>query len=249
MSVLALTRRGMADLRTSPAGVIPDLIAPTFLFLAALGIFGRLADLNNFSTNDFTSFVVPFGMVQAAGLVGSGAGVNFGQDIRTGLFDRLLLMPVRRAALLISAGIAATVRAAIAVVFLLLLGLALGARPTGPGNLLLSVGLAVAFGAVAAGWGLFVALRTGTSAAAPIMQAPIILLLVLGPAYAPRELLAGWLQPIAAVNPVSRLLEAARAPFLHGATWSSTWPGLVSVAAMLLVLYAAAAWLLSRHNR
>ena len=59
-------------------------------------------------------------------------------------------------------------------------------------------------------------------------------------AYAPRELLSDWLRAIADVNPVTHVLEGVRQGFVGDVTWADTWPALVSVAGMVLVLGAFA---------
>jgi ABC-type polysaccharide/polyol phosphate export permease len=160
-----------------------------------------------------------------------------------------VVAPAPRLGLLAATGVSAALRALLSVAVVLAVGFLLGAEVSSIGGLLLAVGLALWFAAVAAGWGLVVALRTGNPGAAPLMQAPIILLLILGPAFAPRDLLAGWLKPIAAVNPVTRVMEAVQAPFTGGASWGSTWPGLLALAVLTVLLYGVAARLLSSWER
>ena len=59
-------------------------------------------------------------------------------------------------------------------------------------------------------------------------------------AYAPRELLAGWLRAIADVNPVTHVLEGVRQGFVGDVTWAETWPALVAIAGLVLVFGALA---------
>ena len=54
------------------------------------------------------------------------------------------------------------------------------------------------------------ALRLRTISAAPAMQVPVFLILFLAPVYVPVDLLHGWIQSVARVNPVTPMLEAAR---------------------------------------
>ena len=55
-------------------------------------------------------------------------------------------------------------------------------------------------------------------------------------AYAPRDVLTGWLATVADVNPVTYLLEASRAAELTGLGWAELWPALVALSALLIVL-------------
>jgi ABC-2 type transport system permease protein len=46
--------------------------------------------------------------------------------------------------------------------------------------------------------------------AGPVMQMPVFLILFFAPVYVPIELLQGWIEAVASVNPVTALLEAGR---------------------------------------
>ena len=82
--------------------------------------------------------------------------------------------------------------------------------------------LGIGFSAVAACWAMGVALRARTIQAAPLMQVVIFLSVFTSVAYAPREVLTGWLHTAANINPVTHILEVgagrrARAPELADA--------------------------------
>lgn len=243
---MSLGRRSLADLVREPGGVLPELITPTFLYLAVAWMFGGLADLPGFGGGDYVSFLLALGILQAGGLVGAAAGVPVARDLQTRFFDRLLVAPTSRYALLAATGAAAAVRALLSVLAVLAVGFLLGADVSGAGGLLLAVLLTLWFAGVCAGWGLVVALRTRSPGSAPLMQAPVILFLSLAPAFAPRDLLADWLRPVATANPLTWVLEAVQAPFTGGASWDSTWPGIVALAALTALFYGVAARQLSR---
>jgi ABC-2 type transport system permease protein len=81
------------------------------------------------------------------------------------------------------------------------------------------------------------------------MQAGMLGAVLLTTAYAPLALLQGWLQQVARLNPVTRVLEAARQGFLGSVDWAHTWPGLVALAGMLLVLGSLALREMGRMGR
>ena len=60
------------------------------------------------------------------------------------------------------------------------------------------------------------ALHFKSQSAAPLMQAGILAFIFLTPAYAPLALLQGWLHDVAEVNPMTRVIEAARQGFVGG---------------------------------
>ena len=59
-------------------------------------------------------------------------------------------------------------------------------------------------------WAAGVALRFRTIQAGPLMQMPVFAVLFFAPVYVPLSLLDGWIHALAAVNPVTRVLEAGR---------------------------------------
>jgi ABC-2 type transport system permease protein len=53
-------------------------------------------------------------------------------------------------------------------------------------------------------------MRFRTIQAGPIMQMPVFLILFFAPVYVPIDLLSGWIEAVATVNPVTYILEAGR---------------------------------------
>ena len=71
-------------------------------------------------------------------------------------------------------------------------------------------GLAALVNVAAVLWSAGVALRLRTIQAGPIMQMPVFLILFFAPVYVPLGLLSGWIHGVAVVNPLTRVLDAAR---------------------------------------
>jgi ABC-2 type transport system permease protein len=73
------------------------------------------------------------------------------------------------------------------------------------------------------------------------MQAGMFVMILTTTAYAPLELLTGWLQDVARINPVTQVVEAARQGFVIGeVTWAETWPGLLALAGLVALMAAFA---------
>ena len=70
------------------------------------------------------------------------------------------------------------------------------------------------------------------------MQVAVFLSVFTSVAYAPREVLTGWLRHAADLNPVTYLLEASRAAELSALGWSELWPGVLAVAGLVAGLGA-----------
>lgn len=236
----ALMARARNELLRVPAAAIPGVLAPAIFFLGINGVFGSLTNLTGFSSDSYASFTIPVSMLQGAGFTGAAAGVNLARDIERGWLDRLLVSPAPRWALLGSILAAAAARSLIPATFVFAIALAIGAHFPGADGLLVTYAMVVLTAAFAAGWGTMLALRYRSQSAAPLMQAGMLALVFLTPAYAPASLLQGWLHDVAELNPMTDVIEAARQGFVGSVTWSDTWPGLLAAAALAAVLGAVA---------
>jgi ABC-type multidrug transport system permease subunit len=235
-ALAALMARATNELVRVPGAIIPGVLAPTIFFLGINGVFGNLTELTGFNTDSYASFLIPVSMMQAAGFTGAAAGVNLARDIEQGRLDRLLVTPTPRWVLLGSTVLAAATRSFAPATFVLIVALAIGAHFPGLDGLAMAYLMVAGMALVAACWGSMLALRFRTQSASPLMQAGMLALIFLTPAYAPLELLQGWLQTVAEINPVTQVLEATRQGFVGELSWGDTWPGIVAVAGMATLL-------------
>lgn len=83
------------------------------------------------------------------------------------------------------------------------------------------------------------------------MQQGVFLAVFLSTAYTPQALLRGWLADVADLNPVTYVLELARQATVSGIdpSFSHTYPGLLALGGMGLVLGALAMVGLRRMGR
>jgi ABC-type multidrug transport system permease subunit len=245
--VTTLIRRAANEILRVPGAAIPGVLAPTIFFLGLSAVFGNLTLLPGFTTDTYQSFIIPVSLMQGAGFTGAATGVNLARDIEQGWFDRLLVSPAPRPVLLAGLVLSASLRALVPAVVLLAVGFALGVEWPGTTGLGVAILLVMGMGTTAALWASAVALKFKTQSAAPLMQAGMFTLILTTTAYAPLELLTGWLQTVAEYNPVTQVVEAARQGFVTGtATWSETWPGLLCLAG-LIALFGW--WALRGMNR
>jgi len=235
-TVWALMRRALNEIVRVPGAAIPGVLAPTIFMLGLTSVFGKLTLLPGFTTDDFMSFLIPVSLMQGAGFTGAATGVNLARDIELGWFDRLIVAPPARSSLLAGLVLSASMRALIPMTFLLIVGFSFGVHFPGVGGLLLAVGLAAGFAAVAASWGITLALRFKTQSAAPLMQAGIFMAVLFTASYAPLALLTGWLHTVATYNPVRFIIDAARQGFVGHVAWDTTLQGLLALAGLAVVM-------------
>ena len=247
---LVLWRRSLNEVTRVRGALLPATIAPVIFLLGMSGQFGRLTGLDGFPTDSYMSWIVPLSCLQGAGFAGAATGANLARDIEQGWFDRLLVAPVPRPALVIGPILGAITRAMVPATVVLLVGLALGAELPGGVLGLLALYLASAgFCAVAGFWGVFMAVTFRTQQAGPLMQQGVFLMVFLSTAYTPEVLLRGWLADVAHLNPVTYVLELARQATVLDPSLAHTLPGLAALAGMLVFFGALSLYGLRRMGR
>jgi ABC-2 type transport system permease protein len=236
----AMLRRSMNELLRVPGAAIPGVLAPTIFFLGLTAVFGSLTLLPGFDAQSYASFMIPVSLMQGAGFTGAATGVNLARDIEMGLFDRFLASPAPRWVLLAGLVGSASLRALIPGTFLFVVAMIVGADFPGIDGLIVAVIAVMGMGIVAACYAVAIALKFRTQSAAPLMQAGMLTLILTTTAYAPLALLTGWLATVAEYNPVTQVIDAVRQGYVGSVTWADTWPGIVTMVALIAVMGALA---------
>lgn len=236
-----LVDRALNEIRRVPGATVPAVVAPTLVLLGITGVLGKLADTTQFThAPNFITFLLPWGLLQAASFAGGATGVNLARDAEEGFLDRLLVAPMPRSMVLLSNAAGAAARTVPAIVVMLAVAAIFGADFPGPGGVLIVSAVALGFAMLAAGWAMFIGLVTRSQSAAPLMQAPVLVSLILTSAFAPTAALAGWLRPIAELNPVTAILNLGRDAFTASLAWGHVWPGLLALVGGVILLYGLA---------
>ena len=242
-----LVDRALNEIRRVPGATVPAVVAPTLVLLGVTAVLGKLAETPGFvATENYITFLLPWGLLQAAAFAGGATGVNLARDIEDGFLDRLLTSPMPRVFVLVSNAVSAAARTVPAMILMIVVAALLGADLGGVDGVLVMCATALAFAMIAAGWAMFIALVTRSQSAAPLMQAPLLVALILTVAFAPIDSLADWLSTIASVNPVTALLNLGRSPITTGVGWEQVWPALLASIAGATVLYSLA-WMRLRR--
>jgi len=215
-SLYWLTVRTVREAWRQPGAEIGNLLVPLLVYAVILGAFQSSAEAA-FGIEDYVSFQVPVVLLQAVTGVAGASGIALVGDLQSGYFDKLVLTPISRSALLGGRVLGDGVRSAMFAALLLAVGMAAGAElATGVAGAVVLITMAGVFGCGYSGVGLTIALRTGSTQAAQIGLVLWIPLLFLAPAFAPQEVFAGWLRGIVAVNPVTYLLAGMGALMVDG---------------------------------
>lgn len=239
-TIWALMRRAVNEVVRVPGAAIPGVLAPTIFMIGLTAVFGNLTDLRGFTTDTFISFIMPVSLLQGAGFTGAATGVNLARDIELGWFDRLLVSPPPRYVLLAGTVLSASMRSLMPMAMILVVGFALGAHFPGVFALALAIVISASFAAVVACYASGIALKFRSQSAGILMQSATFIAVLFTPAYAPQALLTGWLYWVAKYNPMTQVLEAVRQGFIGDVSWDNTWPGLLCLAglAVLMAMFA-----------
>ena len=197
---------------TSPSILIPSLIFPLFFFTAFAGGLQQVSQVPGFDYEPgYTTFQFAFVLIQSAAFGGVFTGFRVAQDFERGIGRRLLLAAPNRKGIVLGYAIAAAVRwvftAAVLTVVALLAGMNVFG---GPLDVFGMYALAFLINVAGLLWAAGVAMRFRSMQAGPVMQMPVFLVLFFAPVYLPLDLLSGWIEGVATVNPITYVLEAVR---------------------------------------
>lgn len=237
LQVITLTSRYIKTVFRTPAAVIPGLIISVFfLFVYQASLGNAAAFLPGLAGKSYLAFILPVSVVSSA-LSGAGlAGQAIVRDIATGYFDKLMLTPVSRVALLLGSIIAGAFVLGLQAVLVTFVGVLLGLNPpTGILGLLAIVGIALLLGTAFAGFTVGIGLRTGNPAATQGASFLFFPLTFLTATFVPLALLSGWIKVAAQFNPITYILQAMRGILLDGWGSGDIWGGVA--AAVLLGLF------------
>ncbi|MGB5059286.1 MAG: ABC transporter permease [Candidatus Promineifilaceae bacterium] len=251
VQILLVTWRNLVTIFRTPVALVPPLVISIFFLVIYESTLGKAANfIPNLSGNSYLGFILPLSIVSSS-LSGSGiAAQNMVRDIESGYFDKLLLTPVSRAALLLGPILAGAVilgiQATVVIVFALLLGLE---SATGFAGLAAVVGLSILLGTGFAGFTVSAALGSGSAAATQGASFLFFPLTFLTASFVPLELLDGWLQTAAKINPITYVLEAMRGLLNTGWDSAALTQGIAACLILGLAMYTLAVFALRVRTR
>lgn len=214
-----LARRSVVSVRREPLAWFPSLFFPMLLLAIFTASFGQApGNIPGFPpVRGFLDFAVAGSVLQAALLIGTVAGTALARDIEGGFFDRLILSPASRMAILLGHLAGAVVLAMFLGAVFMTVAIIFGAEVHGGVvGFIVVLGMAGVLAVGMGGLGLFLALRTGSSEAVQGAFPLFFILLFFSSAYFPRETMTGWFRTVADVNPISHLVEGMRSQIVYG---------------------------------
>jgi ABC-2 type transport system permease protein len=199
----------------NPAFLAPALF-PLFFFVAFAGGLTRVGDVPGFDySGGYIAFQYVWALLQAVAMGGAFTGFSIAGDFENGFAKRLMLAASNRSGIILGYTTASLVRVTTTGTLVTVIALIAGIPIQGGYDLFGLIGLAILVNVAATLFGAGVAMLMRTQQAGPMIRTPIFLVLFLAPVFVPLNLLRGWIETVARLNPFTTILEAARG-FLSG---------------------------------
>ena len=219
---------------TNPAFLAPALF-PLFFFVAFAGGLTRVGDIPGFNyAAGYIAFQYVWALLQAVTMGGAFTGFSIASDFENGFARRLMLAASNRYGIILGYTMASLVRAFMTGTLVTVLALVTGMPITGGFSFFGLIALAVLANIAATLFGAGIAMMLRTQQAGPVIRTPIFLVLFLAPVFVPLNLLTGWIETVARLNPFTAILDASRG-FLAGDP-QNVVPAFAISVALILVL-------------
>jgi ABC-2 type transport system permease protein len=245
-----VTWQNLLTIFRRPAALIPPIaISLFFLVIYNSTLGGAASFIPDLGANSYLGFILPLSIISAS-LSGAGiASQNLVRNIENGYFDKLLLTPINRSALLtgtiFSGAVILGLQAALVMGVAMLMGLQI---ETGLLGALAVVGMSVLLGLGFAGFTMSAALGSGSAAVTQSAGFVFFPLTFLAPTFVPLELLSGWLRVAARLNPITYVLEAMRAIINEGWIWPEILAGVLACVILGAAMYLLTLFALRRRT-
>ncbi|GAD53012.1 ABC transporter, permease protein [Halarchaeum acidiphilum MH1-52-1] len=268
-------KRWMLKTVRNPFVMTFSLINPVMFLVLFTQVFGGVAggaisDSVGGSAS-YVTYLVPAIAIQVALIGATSSGVGLVNDIESGMFEKALVSPMHRGAIFLGKSLSEVLRIVLQVCIILVVGFPMFYLDAG-GSLgdYVATGVLGAIGIVCVGvlfaiWftalSNIVALVTrdqeSTMIGVNIVQFP---LLFLSSAFLPLDSLPGWVQVVAAFNPVTYGVDAARALMFgrdvmtlidvtaFGGMWNTLVPAVAVLGALDIALGALAVYFIARST-
>ncbi len=205
--IISVAERATRSVIRDPELTISALVIPPFFFFLNIGALADFAE--QIPGLDYKAFQLPVAVLFA--VTGISRATTVVIDIQSGYFDRLVISPVNRMALLIGLMLADFALVVALTIPVLIMGFAVGIRfESGALGVLTFMFLGGFWGLIFAGFPYAIALKTGNIAAVNLTFLLFFPFLFMTTLFLPQEAMTDWLATVADYNPVTYLLEALR---------------------------------------
>jgi ABC-2 type transport system permease protein len=268
-------KRWLIKTTRNPFVVVGSLVQPVIFLVLFTEVFGGAVGgaLSQALGPDisYVTYLTPAIIIQSALVAAAGSGIGLVDDMENGMFEKVLVSPINRAAMFLGKSLSEVVRIIVQTFIILALGYVLLWLETGGevgiyietgllgalGIVLIAIVFAVWFTAFSNIVALVTEDQESTIIGANLLQFP---LLFVSSAFLPVGILPNWVQVVATFNPITYGVDAARALMLgrdvltvidvtaFGGIWNTLIPSFAILLALDLVLGAIAVRFLNQAS-
>ena len=230
-----IAQRQLRKVLRRPMYVVYLFVQPVILVLLFRYVFGGAIATGGVS---YVDYLMPgiIAMTAVFGALTTGLGIT--EDLAAGVIDRFRSLPIAHSALLIGRTAADLATNAVSVVVILALGFVIGFRPSEPvWSVALALALILAFAYVFSWISAFVGISVrNPETAQSIGFIWVFPLVFASSAFVPTDTMPAGVRAFADVNPVTLVVDAARALMIgHGDALAPALGTLAWLAALLVV--------------
>ena len=243
--------------------LVGSLVQPVIFLVLFTQVFGNVAGQSlPPGIPNYETYLLPAIVIQVSLATGATSGIGLVNDIESGMFEKVLVSPMNRAAVFVGKTAAEMVRIVLQIAIILGLGVLLGAEiATGivgvVGIMLVGILFSLWFVAFSNTLALLTKDQESTIIGANLLQFP---LLFVSSAFLPISTLPGWIQTVAKFNPITYGVDAARAIMLDadvmevwditafGGIWNTLVPAIGVLVALALLLGGIAVSMINRAS-
>ena len=268
-------KRWLVKTTRNPFVVVGSLVQPVIFLVLFTEVFGGAVGgaLSQALGPDisYVTYLTPAIIIQSALVAAAGSGIGLVDDMENGMFEKVLVSPINRAAMFLGKSLSEVVRIIVQTLIILALGYVLLWFDTGGevgtyietgilgalGIVLIAIVFAVWFTAFSNIVALVTEDQESTIIGANLLQFP---LLFVSSAFLPVDILPNWVQTVATFNPITYGVDAARALMLgrdvltvidvtaFGGIWNTLIPSFAILLALDVALGAIAVRFLNRAS-
>lgn len=222
--------------------LIPSLFIPLFFFVVNSASLSAFSKVEGFPEGiSYKDFIAPVALFTAIFFSAGNAGIELVQDISSGYFKKLIIMPISRLTIILGRLTEVAFQAVFQGLIVLVLLLAVGVHiKTGILGTIAIFALLMLFAMAWSCVSMIFALRTQNARLVQSMFVLVFPLLYLTTSQAPKNLLPPVFAAIAEKNPVTYIIEGVRALVLYDWSHPAVWQGFVIALVLFVVLVALA---------
>lgn len=217
--------------------LLPPFFMPIFFFAVNSLSLSSFAKVPGFPDVSYKDFIAPVALFTAIFFSAGNAGIELVQDIQSGYFKKLTIMPINRLAIVLAKLSEIAVQSLGQGIVMLTLLLLWGVKiQSGFFGVLTIFAILIIFAMAWSCIGMISALRTQNARLVQSLFILVFPLLYLTTSQSPRELLPATFAKITDYNPVTYIIEAIRALVLHGWGSPDIGYGFLAAGGMFIVL-------------